>query len=197
MTTKDLDFIVYLETGGRAAYTPAPEGNPGISGVTIGIGYDLGQVTGLQFAEAWRPVLTDQTFARLRAVLGLQGDAARAAVPALKDVRIPFDMALDVFGRSTLPYHAGRTFGIYPQAQDLPSNQRAALVSLVFNRGSSLVGDRRLEMRQIQDALKAGDLSQVPTLLRAMKRLWPTVEGLRNRREAEAVYWETGTCGAV
>jgi GH24 family phage-related lysozyme (muramidase) len=75
---------------------------------------------------------------------------------------------------------------------DLPGDCAAALVSLVFNRGASLTGERRTEMARIQELLRAGDVAKIPAQLRAMTRLWPTVKGLRRRREEEAALFESG-----
>ena len=38
----------------------------------------------------------------------------------------------------------------------LPLDAQGALVSLVFNRGTSMEGDRRAEMRAIRDAVPGG-----------------------------------------
>jgi len=71
-----------------------------------------------------------------------------------------------------------------------------ALVSLVYNRGTStdpagLPGARK-EMRDIRDAVAAGRFTDIPAALRAMKRLWPEGNGLRDRREREAKLFEEG-----
>jgi hypothetical protein len=77
-------------------------------------------------------------------------------------------------------------------------------VSLVFNRGSSLAGDRRKEMKQIQAILeRAGRarlsraerktiLTDVEDQLLSMKRLWQAGSGLVKRRQAEANLWRKG-----
>jgi GH24 family phage-related lysozyme (muramidase) len=75
---------------------------------------------------------------------------------------------------------------------DLPGDCAAALVSLVFNRGTSLSGDRRREMSNIQALLRTGNLKEIPNQFREMKRLWPQTEGLRSRRIQEADLFEGG-----
>jgi len=79
--------------------------------------------------------------------------------------------------------------------QTLPADAFGALVSLVFNRGTDLDGDRRIEMRQIRSAIDTGNpgpllLQRIAAELRKMKRLWhnnPDSDGdLVDRREAEA-----------
>jgi GH24 family phage-related lysozyme (muramidase) len=74
----------------------------------------------------------------------------------------------------------------------LPLDAQGALVSLVYNRGTSMVDnspeDRRREMRAVRDAVAAGDLERIATELRSMKRLWvgKKQDGLLRRRDAEA-----------
>jgi GH24 family phage-related lysozyme (muramidase) len=85
-----------------------------------------------------------------------------------------------------------KTLRIYPQMVDLPGDCAAALVSLVFNRGSSLNGERRREMCNIQALLRTGNLKEIPKQFREMKRLWPTLEGLRRRRVQEGDLFEGG-----
>ena len=50
----------------------------------------------------------------------------------------------------------------------------------------------RKDMRDIRDAVAAGNLIAIPQALRAMKRLWPKDPGLRDRREREAKLFEEG-----
>jgi hypothetical protein len=85
-----------------------------------------------------------------------------------------------------------RTLRIYPQMLDLPGDCAAALVSLVFNRGTSLSGERRREMSNIQALLRTGNLKEIPKQFREMERLWPNVKGLRRRRNEEADLFESG-----
>jgi GH24 family phage-related lysozyme (muramidase) len=105
---------------------------------------------------------------------------------------IPWDAALAVVQDVTIPTWYLRTLRIYPQVDELPGDCAAALVSLVFNRGPNLTGDRRREMAEIQRLLRVGELGGVPDQLRAMKRLWPDTKGLRRRRDEEAELFEAG-----
>lgn len=163
------------------------------SGVTIGIGFDLGFNTAPQFAEAWQKILADDNFATLSRSLGITGAKARhllANDEQLRDVEIPWEKAVDVFERITVPRFYLTALRIYPQLLNLPDAARDALVSLVFNRGTALAGDRRAEMIGIQNALRDGRVYDIPALLRSMKRLWPNTLGLQRRREAEAALFE-------
>lgn len=163
------------------------------SGVTIGIGFDLGFNSPDQFREAWSAILADDNFAILARALGVKGQPARQLLAdddQMRDVEIPWEKALDVFERITTPRFYLATLRIYPQLINLPPAARDALVSLVFNRGAALAGDRRAEMVGIQNALRDGRFYDVPDLLRSMKRLWPNTLGLQRRREAEAALFE-------
>jgi GH24 family phage-related lysozyme (muramidase) len=66
--------------------------------------------------------------------------------------------------------------------------QQVAGDSLVFNRGTSLVGDKRLEMRNIKVLIPKKDYKKIAQEIRSMKRLWrgKNLDGLIERREAEA-----------
>ena len=89
----------------------------------------------------------------------------------------------------------------------LPSDAQGALVSLVYNRGSAVNGDRRREMLAIrtiiQNAVRNGDISNhLSNVLNAiadqvisMKRLWvgAGVDGLLRRRDAEAALIRNAT----
>ena len=63
------------------------------------------------------------------------------------------------------------------------------MLSLVYNRGTDLTGDRRKEMKAIQPLVIAKDYNGIAAQFRFMKRLWNN--GLVGRREREAVLVET------
>ncbi|PTX92782.1 hypothetical protein DB346_22960 [Verrucomicrobia bacterium LW23] len=163
------------------------------SGVTIGVGYDLGYTTPAQFEADWGRRLPAATFARLRSVLGINGPTARLLIPALADIRVPWEQARSVFLTRTLPRFEALALATFPGMSGLPDDAQGVLVSLVFNRGSSLEGDRRSEMAAIAQAVAAVRpggrslaLRQIARNIRDMKRLWPANVGLQRRRDAEA-----------
>ena len=156
------------------------------SGITIGAGYDLGFCSADQFEEDWSPYLSDDQIERLKGVIGLSGDAARRRAGEFSDITIKKADAQQVFKERTLPKYSEETEQAFPGVDQLPPKVQGALVSLVFNRGSGMVGDRRREMRAIRDAVAQGDLQEIANQLREMKRLWPNTRGLRRRRDAEA-----------
>lgn len=198
LSPEGLKLLLDYEVGGGESYfrkflsRPTWPGEQ--SGVTIGVGFDLGYNTEAQYSEAWGPVLADTSFDLLRGALGIRGDSARLWLhsrDAVRTIELTWKQALDVFTRITVPRFYMQTMRIYPQAENLPPPARDALISLVFNRGAALAGDRRAEMLGIQNALRDGRLYDVPDLLRSMKRLWPNTTGLQKRRDAEALLFES------
>jgi GH24 family phage-related lysozyme (muramidase) len=160
----------------------------GGSGITIGVGYDLGFVTPEQFEKDWSPYLESDEIDRLKDVIGLSGEAAHDRAGEFRDIKIKRADAEEVFKQRTLPLYSQRTEDAFPGVDALPPNAQGALVSLVFNRGTAMDGDRRREMRAIRDAIAQGDLQQIANQLRAMKRIWEGkgLDGLLRRRDAEA-----------
>lgn len=165
----------------------------GASGITIGVGYDLGQVKVDQFVADWGDVLPAAQLERLKTAVGLAGEKAKAAAPALADILVGKDVALKVFLARSAPEYQKKTEGAFPGLDKLPPDAQGALVSLVYNRGTKMDGDRRTEMRAIRDAVAKGDLKEIAAQLRAMKRLWEGqgLPGLLKRRDAEAALVES------
>jgi GH24 family phage-related lysozyme (muramidase) len=160
----------------------------GSSGITIGVGYDLGFVTEDQFEEDWSPFLTADEINRLKDVIGLSGDKANQRASEFSDIKIQRADAEQVFKERTLPLYSQRTENAFPGLDQLPAAVQGALVSLVFNRGPGMNGDSRSEMRAVRDAVADGNLQEIADQIRAMKRLWEgkNLGGLLKRRDAEA-----------
>jgi len=191
-----LDLIVNAEIGSEANYN-ATECHPtwpgADSGVTIGIGYDLGMGSEAQFRADWAGLLPDAVMDSLATCCGVHGPVARAMAQYRAGLTIPIDAARSVFLARSIPKAIADTLRVYPTAGDLSPDSFGALVSLVFNRGTSLDGDRRREMMQIAKALPTHP-ELVPDLIRSMKRLWigQGVDGLLARRDAEADLFAQG-----
>jgi len=160
----------------------------GASGITIGIGYDLGYESAGDFEEDWKAILSDGDFTTLSQVLGLKGADAQAKAPGLKAIKIKSADAEQVFLERSVPKYQALTQQAFPGVDALPADAQGALFSLVYNRGTSMNGDSRKEMRAIRDAVPNGDLQEIADQLRAMKRLWEGkgLDGLLKRRDAEA-----------
>lgn len=192
ISKKSIDLIIQFEIGGRNYYEKAlqkPTYPGGESGVTIGIGYDLGYNTEKQFLADWSPSLNLNFVNALRPLCGLKGEKAKLMLRGeVLNVRVPYNIAYDVFVKSTLPRFYKAALSIYPEMVNLNEDTQGALVSMVFNRGTSLVGDRRKEMKAIVDLVKAKDYEGIAEEIEKSKRLWEGagLDGLVIRREAEA-----------
>jgi hypothetical protein len=198
LSKKSLDLILEFEVGGGENYynkflkNPAwPEGQ---SGVTIGVGYDLGYVNKTEFSEDWKD-LPKEIFNRLYKVVGIKGYNAKNLIRGLKDITIPWDLALKVFNNKTVTKFYNLTQQTFPNFDNLPEDAKGGLVSLVFNRGAALEGDRRREMKLIRDGMKLVSnydqkaLTFIANQIRNMKRIWiggSIEKGMSRRRDAEA-----------
>jgi peptidoglycan hydrolase-like protein with peptidoglycan-binding domain len=196
--TRAVAFIGREEVGSRKFYDVSgsrPTWPGGASGVTIGVGYDLGYQS--TFDADWSDVLDPAQMTALRPWLGLKGETARPGPATLTAITIPWHAAWMVYIRRTLPQQITSTRNTFIRASEMPRLCLGVLVSLVYNRGTSMTDSPQLpgnrkEMRDIRDAVAAGRFEEIPAALRAMKRLWPEGNGLRERREREAKLFEEG-----
>ena len=166
------------------------------SGITLGVGYDLGFVSAEQFAADWERHLTAAQIARLKTVTGLTGGRAQAVASRFGDIKITRTAGMEVFNRCSLPKFAKITRGAFPGMEKLPVNAQGALISLVFNRGSKMDGSSRAEMAEIRHIVQGAKLPdetstvlpRIASQIRQMKRLWDVrkLRGLHRRRDAEA-----------
>ncbi len=191
-----MDFVAACEIGSRKDYDRVyckPTWPGGASGVTIGIGYDVGVQTKDVLLKVWDGLIPAATLTKLASAVGVAGPGARPLCDKLQDVVIPYDVALQAFRRDTLP-NARATLRVFPGSEKLAGDAFGALFSLVYNRGASLSGDRRLQMRAIRDHIQAGRYDLVPQDFRDMKVLWQGqhLDGLIARREGEALLFEKG-----
>jgi hypothetical protein len=166
------------------------------SGVTIGIGFDLGYRTRDELSKAWAELPTE-TLDRLADAIGVRGQKARELTAKLADVAVPFDLSVRVFRTFDLVRYARLLERELPEARDLPPDAYGALVSLVHNRGAAgfkaLKHDNRKEMYAIGKLVEIGAYDGVPEQFRAMKWVWERdLRGLHRRREAEARLFEAG-----
>ena len=182
-----LDFEVGDSTGAYYnRFLIHPEWPGASSGVTIGIGYDLGYNSKSVILQDWNRHPDSQ---RLSSVAGITGSKAKAALPSVRDISTPYPLATDVFQNVTLGRFWALCQRTWPGFDDLRPNAQAALLSLTFNRGSGMAGDSRREMRNIRDLTASKKYREIADQIRKMERLWrgtPDGPGLIRRREAEA-----------
>lgn len=203
LSARAYKLILDFEVGGGQSYYNrflSRPSWPGVqSGVTIGVGYDLGYYNKSQFAADWKNLLNPGDYARLERTVGLKRTDAKNAIGSVRDIVIPWAVAEQVFISRTIPVQVSHTKRAFPRAitsggapGKLNADAFGSLVSLVFNRGGSLSqSDSRREMRNIHEALlgniPVADLyGYIAQQLSAMKRIWPGVPGLQRRRDAEA-----------
>ena len=203
-----IDLIVREEVSGKEVYERnyrRPEWPGGSSGVTIGIGYDVGAGVGdkAQLWSDWRGHIPDQMIAALEPAIGVTGEQARAFTARLRDkVDVPWDAAMAVFEGVDVPRWYAICAKALPNFEDLSLGCKGALVSLAYNRGASFskqrdVGDaqdRYREMRAIRQHMTERRFERIPDEFRSMKRLWrgKGLDGLLARRDREADLFEAG-----
>ena len=207
LATNGVAFIALEETGGLAYYnavTRWPHYPGYASGVTIGVGYDLRFHSETNFRQLWGDHLSHESLHELSKDIGKSGSKKRITELKRLGVEIPFKSAWHVFVEKTLPRFYSDTEAIYPSIGTLPDLCRSVLVSIVFNRGNSLNGSRRKEMREIGNVLTRASepglykrkrkmiLADVEDHLVSMQRLWDPGSGVHRRRQAEANLWRMG-----
>ena len=170
ISDKALNLILKYEVGGgesyynRFLYRPIW---PGLnSGVTIGVGYDLGYNNLQSFKASWTGKLSTQDIIRLARALGVKGRSAKELIPGVKDIKISWEHALSVFKSHTIPIFADQTNRVFPGADRLHPDAYGALLSLVFNRGADLSGSRRIEMARIRTLVPKKDYKAIALEIR-------------------------------
>lgn len=209
LNDKSLKLIFDFEVGGGENYYNKFLKNPTWpgeqSGVTIGVGYDAGYVNKTEFTNDWKD-LPKETFDRLYRVVGVKGYQAKELARRLKDITIPWELSLKVFMNKTVKKFYDLTQKTFPNFDKLPEDAKGGLVSLVFNRGAALEGDRRREMKAIRDIMARTQnfdektLSQIAEEVRKMKRIWiggGIEKGMVRRRDAEAKIIEEALANVI
>jgi len=160
----------------------------GASGVTVGIGYDLGYHRDYHIRRDWSPFVSDSDLQKLISVAGKKSKDAKAQLSKLKHIRIPYDVAAKVFSDSTLPRYAKATRKTYKGIDKCVPDVQSAILSLVYNRGTRLSGSKRKEMKAIQALIKQQKYDEIGDQIISMKRLWENtgLKGLLKRRDDEA-----------
>ena len=125
LSRKGLQQIVHHEISSASYYRKFlshPTWPGGGSGITIGIGYDLGYNSGRQTRKDWSRNLSEIDLERLVSVCGLRGDGARQVLKNVQSIPIPLEAAQRVFYESTLSRYAADTARVYKGVEDLHPN---------------------------------------------------------------------------
>ncbi len=198
LCTEGYQLILDFEVGGGERYYQRHLARPswpgGQSGVTVGVGYDLGYNEPAVIQRDWKALPRPHTV-RLGEASGIRGAAAKRKVPELADIVIGWRDAEAVFQEVSLARFTSLARRTYPGFDRLHRKAQAALVSLTFNRGSGMVGDRRRELREIRACVARQDYAGMAYWNRASIRIWKGTSleaAMRRRREAEARLMESG-----
>ena len=197
MTPEQIHLIVGHEIGAEYPgdkryynkFCSRPTYPGGDSGVTVGIGYDLGYNSSIQIRMDWEGKVNGNLLAFMLKCVGRTGNNAKLMLtPSVKGFVIDYDTAMRVFNECTLPRFQKLAEKTYPGLNELNETTQAVIVGLIYNRGASLSGDRRTEMAALVPAVAAKDYEEIAFQIDKMKRLWvgTTVSGLVLRREKEA-----------
>jgi GH24 family phage-related lysozyme (muramidase) len=197
---KALDLILKYEVGGGKSYyekfLAKPTWPGGASGMTLGIGIDCGYYTPDELEKIFK-FLPKKQLEIVKGASGKKGQAGKQYTSQHKNsgIVVSWDQALDVFNSLIWSKFARLAERAFPSLDELCDDAYGAIVSLVFNRGSSLTGDSRLEMRNIRVLVPKKDYKGIANELRKMKRIWEGkgLDGLLERRDAEAKLVESCT----
>jgi len=191
ISKKAIDLIIQHEVGGRAVYEKKyqkPIWAGGESGLTIGLGYDVGYAKEADLFSDWS-ALNLNFLNAMKRFCGVKGEVVKTMMRGeVLNVVIPYNMAYDVFVKKSLPKYYAMTKKIYPQLDSLNEDTRGALVLMVYNRGAKLDGDSRKEMKAIVELVAKQDYDGIAEQIERSKRLWENrgLDGLVIRRENEA-----------
>lgn len=193
LSKKTIDAIIAFEVTSPEYYEKKYQ-NPtwpgGDSGVTVGIGYDLGQEQRETIIMDWTGNVNLNFVSLMANLAGITGESAKLKITGLvKGIVIPYSAAYEVFVNNTLPRYCKIALRTYPGLDKLNPDTQGAIVSLIYNRGSKLTGDSRTEMAELVPLIQNADYSGIADAIERMKRVWIGKEGMAGlieRREVEA-----------
>lgn len=198
-----INLIIEFEVSSKEYYEKAyqrPEW-PGVnSGVTVGIGYDLGYNSAADIRSDWAGVLPTKTIEAMVKYAGLTKGSAKSVLPqAKREIIVPWDAAYKVFSERTLPKWIKTVESKLPNTDMLTPTCLGVLVSMAYNMGPAFdnPADKYREMRNIKVHMANLAFGKIPDEIRSTKRNWPGVKGLLRRRDAEAALFEKGLVAIV
>jgi GH24 family phage-related lysozyme (muramidase) len=191
LNDKGIEFIVNEETGGRAYYEKVYKSTftwpGGASGPTAMVGIDIGYYTEEEVDKIFKPLTDNTELSLIRGGRGLKGISAKEYTVKLKGITFTWEEAIQTFKEFILPKFTKLTERAFPGVVELHENAQAAIVSLVFNRGTSFKGTSRVEMLELKNIIASSkDYDKMAAQFKSMKRLWDKTSGLVGRRDREA-----------
>jgi hypothetical protein len=198
VTESGMDLIVHFEVGGSSYYKKVyqrPIWAKGASGVTVGIGYDLGYNTRCQIQKDWGDILPKKMVDALKSCAGIKGSASRIHQQRIKYiVNIPLDDAMKVFIKRTVPRFAQLAKTSFKTIEKADPFIQDMMLSQTFNRGASTKGNSRRHVLWQSRASAKGQYYALPIYCRDSKIIWanqPSIRrGIWRRRDAEADHGE-------
>ena len=161
----------------------------GASGPTIAIGVDCGYYSPAELSDIFN-FLTDSEIDAIKEASGKVGSYGKEYTKILraKNIIVSWKDALNIFEKYTWPKFTRLAEKTFPGLSEFPPDAYGAIISLVFNRGTSLKGSSRREMKNIKTLILTKSYKEIAKEIRSMKRLWvgKNLDGLLKRRDAEA-----------
>jgi hypothetical protein len=190
---KTLELLLKYEVGGGKAYYEKYLSRftwpGGASGPTIAIGVDCAYYTESELIKIFL-FLNDNQIKQILKASGKTGQSGKEYAMKLRDsdIIVDWERAMIIFKSITWPKFTRLAEKTFPGLEDLHPDAYGAIISLVFNRGTSLKGDSRKEMVNIKNLIAKKDYKKIAKEFRNMKRIWvgKHLDGLIARREAEA-----------
>jgi GH24 family phage-related lysozyme (muramidase) len=190
---KTLKLLLDYEVGGGKEYYDKflskftwPKG---ASGPTIGIGIDCAYYNEKELKSIFKFLPTDQIDLITKAS-GKTGESGKEYTKILRkeNITVNWEQAIEIFNNITWKKFTMLAEKTFPSLDKLCPDAYGAIVSLVFNRGTSLKGPSRTEMLKIREYVPLKNYKAIAAQIRKMKRLWEgkNMEGLLTRRESEA-----------
>ncbi len=199
ISQKAFDMIVAEEVSSQAYYIrhyQHPEW-PGLSsGVTVGIGYDLGQSPRQKIADDWKNSVSPDMILMMMSCAGIVGPAGKQKCSEVwNGIIIPWNSAITVFANRDIPQWTAAVINAVPGSDKLNGDLLGVLVDIAYNRGIggfNSTNDRFREMKSIRVLVSTGNLNLVPLEIQRMKRLWPNTIGLQRRCDHRIALWRGG-----
>lgn len=161
----------------------------GASGPTIGIGIDCAYYSPEELKSIFS-FLPENQIKLICGAYGKTGEQGKAYTKTLRatGIEVGWSEAVKIFEDVIWVKFSNLAEKVFPGLDKLCPDAYGAIVSLIFNRGGSLKGDSRLEMRNIKNLIPTKNYKQIANEIKKMKRIWAGkgLDGLLERRDAEA-----------